>query len=106
MRSYWITMTVTAKCEFFQNYIGVKFKPANSSLLSFVVAVREDAVNNREPVILRSYTNPQRISLLPDVLLWEACRATSAAPVYFHPIKVGQYQLVDGGLGANNPLGW
>ena len=70
------------------------------------MAVRGDAANNRGPVFLRSYTNPLDPSLIPNIKLWEAARATSAAPYYFEPIKVGKYELVDGGLGANNPLGW
>lgn len=40
--------------------------------------------------------------------IWEACRATSAAPSYFEPIKIGddgeQEMFVDGGLGYNNPV--
>ncbi|KAF8522563.1 acyl transferase/acyl hydrolase/lysophospholipase [Hysterangium stoloniferum] len=85
---------------------------ADAKLLSddgckiFLMAVRSDASNNRGPVFLRSYTNPHKASLLPDCLLWQAARATSAAPGYFKPITVGQYELVDGGLLANNPLGW
>jgi patatin-like phospholipase/acyl hydrolase len=70
------------------------------------MAVRRDAANNRGPVFLRSYKNPQEMSELPDIKLWEAARATSAAPAYFAPIQVGKYELIDGGLGANNPLGW
>ena len=70
------------------------------------MAVRKDATNNRAPIFLRSYKNPQEISTLPNIKLWEAARATSAAPTYFAPMKVGDYELVDGGLGANNPLGW
>jgi predicted acylesterase/phospholipase RssA len=33
-------------------------------------------------------------------------RATSAAPTYFEPIKVGSHSIefVDGGIGANNPV--
>ncbi len=44
-----------------------------------------------------------------DFNLWEAARATSAAPVYFEPVKIRpqkgrkSYVLVDGGLFANNP---
>lgn len=72
----------------------------------FCMATRADASNNRAPVFLRSYRNPQDISLLPDIKIWEAARATSAAPYYFKPMQVGPYKLVDGGLGANNPLGW
>jgi predicted acylesterase/phospholipase RssA len=70
------------------------------------MAVRADAANNRGPVFLRSYTNPQTRSDLPECLVWQAGRATSAAPSYFTSVKVGAYELVDGGLLANNPLGW
>jgi patatin-like phospholipase/acyl hydrolase len=70
------------------------------------MAVMADGPNNREPVFLRSYRNLEKLSLLPDCLIWQAGRATSAAPVYFNSTKVGKYELVDGGLGANNPLGW
>ncbi|KAH8881049.1 FabD/lysophospholipase-like protein, partial [Thozetella sp. PMI_491] len=73
---------------------------------AFVLAVRKDATNNRAPVFLRSYLNPGKELELPGVKLWEAARATSAAPSYFPPIKVGDTELVDGGLAANNPLGW
>ena len=70
------------------------------------MAIRQDAPNNRGPVFLRSYVNDKDRSLLPDIKIWEAARATSAAPTYFKPLKVGDYELLDGGLGANNPLGW
>jgi patatin-like phospholipase/acyl hydrolase len=43
---------------------------------------------------------------LVNMKLWQAARATSAAPAYFKPLQVNGYTLVDGGLGANNPLGW
>ncbi|TFK32671.1 acyl transferase/acyl hydrolase/lysophospholipase [Crucibulum laeve] len=97
----------------FREYIGQRTGNQNEKLLNeegsckvFVMAVREDADNNRGPVFLRSYSNPQTLSPLPDCLIWQAGRATSAAPSYFTPIKVGDYTLVDGGLLANNPLGW
>lgn len=72
----------------------------------FVMAVRQESANNRGPVFLRSYINPQVMSELPDVSIWKAARATSAAPAYFAPMKIGDYELIDGGLQANNPLGW
>jgi patatin-like phospholipase/acyl hydrolase len=43
---------------------------------------------------------------LPEIKLWEAARATSAAPLYFAPMKIKDQSFVDGGLQANNPLGW
>jgi len=65
-----------------------------------------DAVNNRAPVLLRSYQNPLEPSELAGIEVWKAARATSAAPTYFKSIVAGDAELVDGGLGANNPLGW
>lgn len=39
--------------------------------------------------------------------IWEACRATSAAPIYFptFPLQIGEktYNLIDGGVYLNNP---
>ncbi|KAK6495233.1 hypothetical protein TWF481_003259 [Arthrobotrys musiformis] len=74
----------------------------------FVIAVRSDGLNNRAPVFLRSYQlkNPEEQLEFPDIKIWEAARATSAAPTYFEPLVLGNYQFLDGGLGANNPLGW
>jgi predicted acylesterase/phospholipase RssA len=65
-----------------------------------------EAANNRGPVILRSYINRNEISAHPEIRLWQAARATSAAPSLFKPQTVGNDTLVDGGLGANNPVGW
>lgn len=38
-----------------------------------------------------------------DCYLWEAALATSAAPTYFPPVKIGERTLIDGGVFANNP---
>lgn len=40
----------------------------------------------------------------PDLHVWEACRATSAAPTFFSPQKIGNDFIVDGGVIANNPV--
>jgi patatin-like phospholipase/acyl hydrolase len=75
-----------------------------------VLAIREDAVSNKAPVFLRSYTNNQPQAEpqaeLPNIKIWEAARATSAAPTYFKAMEVNGHKLIDGGLGANNPVGW
>ncbi|SPO02541.1 uncharacterized protein DNG_05214 [Cephalotrichum gorgonifer] len=40
--------------------------------------------------------------------IWEAIRATSAAPTYFEPISIGRpgmtEEFIDGGVGCNNPI--
>ncbi|KAI8190734.1 hypothetical protein KHU50_008767 [Colletotrichum sp. SAR 10_65] len=72
----------------------------------FVTAVSRTDSNRRPPVLLRSYVNPDEMNELPNITIWEAARATSAAPSYFKDITVGGYTFVDGGLQANNPLGW
>ncbi|KAF3038623.1 hypothetical protein E8E12_003111 [Didymella heteroderae] len=82
------------------------YKPGDKQCKIFVMAVNSDAANNRAPVFLRSYVNSQNASDVPNIKVWEAARATSAAPAYFPPMKLGQYTFVDGGLQANNPLGW
>ncbi|KAI9890774.1 MAG: hypothetical protein M1814_003705 [Vezdaea aestivalis] len=42
-----------------------------------------------------------------DVTIWQAARATSAAPTFFKSLKIGpanaQESFLDGGLGSNNP---
>ncbi|GME65109.1 FabD/lysophospholipase-like protein [Neofusicoccum parvum] len=94
-----------------------KLLNGNNKCKVFVMAVDKDSPNNSAPVFLRSYTNPRNQSNCVDIKIWEAARATSAAPSYFAPIQVEDAidpttkqtrtrTLVDGGLAANNPLGW
>jgi predicted acylesterase/phospholipase RssA len=49
----------------------------------------------RQALLLRSDTD--------DVSMVEAAHATSAAPTYFEPVRVGARTLVDGGVFAINP---
>jgi patatin-like phospholipase/acyl hydrolase len=57
---------------------------------------------SRTPVIFKSFDAKHR-----DLLVWEVCRASSAAPTYFpaHAMKVEgkECALIDGGVVANNP---
>jgi patatin-like phospholipase/acyl hydrolase len=57
---------------------------------------------SRTPVIFKSFKPEHR-----DLLLWEVCRASSAAPTYFpaHGMKIEgrACALIDGGVVANNP---
>ena len=63
-------------------------------------------MNSEQPRLhfkFRSYDNDRYVT--KDAAIWEACRATSAAPTYFPPISIGDtaQSFVDGGLGYNNP---
>ncbi|EME40713.1 hypothetical protein DOTSEDRAFT_136065 [Dothistroma septosporum NZE10] len=40
-----------------------------------------------------------------EVAIWEAARATSAAPGYFSMLEIPEGRFEDGGLGENNPVG-
>ncbi|HBT64149.1 MAG TPA: patatin [Ruminococcaceae bacterium] len=40
---------------------------------------------------------------IDDPLLAQAVRATSAAPTFFPPVKIGNHSFIDGGIVANNP---
>jgi len=44
--------------------------------------------------------------MVDDCPIWQACRATSAAPTFFPPMVIGRppTAYVDGGLGYNNPI--
>lgn len=66
--------------------------------------------------ILRSYDHTRlrhnktedplklELNLASDSLtIWEAARATAAAPTIFEPIKIGGAECIDGGMMANNP---
>jgi predicted acylesterase/phospholipase RssA len=72
--------------------------------LSFVVATR---ASNSEPAILRSFENTESDNLLfGECKVWEACRATSAAPTFFDSITIGRrkQKFADGGMVYNNPV--
>jgi len=53
------------------------------------------------PVLFRTYLSHETHS---GCKIWEAARATSAAPTFFKRIEIGRNQpFIDGGLGRNNP---
>lgn len=57
------------------------------------------------PVIFRTYDSPDEPAA--ECTIWEAARATSAAPTLFKQIEIGprRQTYIDGGLGRNNPTG-
>ena len=76
-----------------------------SVLCSFVCAL--EASNTRFPELLRSYPATGRDAVNCEI--WEAARATSAAPTFFKEIGIKisggtTLRFVDGGLKCNNPV--
>jgi len=68
---------------------------------TFVVA--SELGNRTGPVLLRTY-NKGKSDLNPIICnIWEAARATSAAPYFFAPIIIDNKKYIDGGLGFCNP---
>ena len=75
-----------------------------ADLLSCVSAVRAESLRE---VLIRSYATDEIGQQNYDCAIWEAVRATSAAPGFFEPITlrgVNAPTFVDGGLRANNPI--
>lgn len=71
---------------------------------SFVCAT---SGNTATPVLFRSYYSKRGTSsLYHQAKIWEAARATSAAPTLFAPIRIGPTRRTfgDGATGANNPI--
>ncbi|KAJ7840815.1 FabD lysophospholipase-like protein [Mycena olivaceomarginata] len=63
------------------------------------------AANMSLPVLLRTYNTCDHRAM--DCTIWQAGRATSAAPTFFKQIKIGhpgmEEAFLDGGMGHNNP---
>ncbi|EAU86152.2 phospholipase [Coprinopsis cinerea okayama7 len=70
----------------------------------FVLACRADDLSNSVATHLRTYTNKEVEKSFNEYKIWEAARATSAAPTYFTRIKLGDHEYIDGGVGFNNPV--
>ncbi|CAE6384865.1 unnamed protein product [Rhizoctonia solani] len=94
--------------------VVAKLSPLNTKMAdhhsrcarTFVLAVRKHNVNNHAARRIRTYATQHHAADTCEI--WEAGRATSAAPSYFPPIKLkdehGQLRsYIDGGLGYNNP---
>lgn len=64
---------------------------------TFVVAV--NTLASGMPVLIRSYDDFPTF----DCMIWQAARATTAAPTFFIPITINGIKYSDGGTGFNNP---
>ena len=73
-------------------------------IFSFVCAM--SANNMAFPTRFRTYS--VRVNASYNCAIWEAARATSAAPTFFKPIEIGmpflEERFIDGGLRCNNPV--
>lgn len=74
---------------------------------SFVCAVgTTDVTHAAGPTLFRSYDVAKNKEY--NCTIWEAARATSAAPTFFKRIKIGPHgsgiDYVDAGIGCNNPV--
>ena len=68
---------------------------------SFVCAMNAHNMNANMPTLFRTYESHETHL---ECKIWEAARATSAAPTFFKRIEIGRAQpFIDGGLGCNNP---
>ncbi|KAJ7865933.1 FabD/lysophospholipase-like protein, partial [Mycena leptocephala] len=71
---------------------------------TFVCAM--NAANMFLPVLFRTYNTTNSPAI--DCTIWQAARATSAAPTFFKQIRIGppgiEETFVDGGMGQNNPI--
>ncbi|KAK7687056.1 hypothetical protein QCA50_009556 [Cerrena zonata] len=70
----------------------------------FVVACKAKGTNVTTPTHIRTYRNTEIQEPFAAWKIWEAARATSAAPTFFQRITVGGVDYIDGGLNANNPV--
>jgi Patatin-like phospholipase len=72
---------------------------------TFVVATKRHHINSPEPKLFRSYEC--KGTLADRCMLWEAARATTAAPTFFREIVITYPPpggpFVDGGVQHNNP---
>jgi len=57
-------------------------------------------MNANIPVLFRTYQSHETHL---GCKVWEAARATSAAPTFFKRLEIGNQPFIDGGLGRNNP---
>ncbi|KAJ7888007.1 hypothetical protein B0H13DRAFT_2277447 [Mycena leptocephala] len=71
---------------------------------TFVCAM--NAANMSLPVLFRTYNTTNDPAM--DCTIWQAGRATSAAPTFFKQIRIGppgiEEAFIDGGMGQNNPI--
>lgn len=69
-----------------------------------MVACQANNLSNATATHIRSYVNKEVGDSFTNWSIWEAARATSAAPTFFPSISVNGVEYIDGGMGFNNPV--
>jgi patatin-like phospholipase/acyl hydrolase len=72
--------------------------------LSFVLTVDSKNLNNKLATHMRTYQNPRVAQSCSEHKIWQAARATTAAPTYFPRMELDGCEYIDGGVGYNNPI--
>jgi predicted acylesterase/phospholipase RssA len=80
----------------------VSDKPLNNSTPSCKTFVVTRVSNGREPIYMRSYKTLDE-SFPMGVKIWQAARATAAAPTFFDPIVIEHQTYDEGPVEYNNP---
>eukprot|EP00029_Vermamoeba_vermiformis_P006225 TRINITY_DN2385_c0_g1_i2.p2 TRINITY_DN2385_c0_g1~~TRINITY_DN2385_c0_g1_i2.p2 ORF type:complete len:371 (+),score=37.88 TRINITY_DN2385_c0_g1_i2:1375-2487(+) len=78
---------------------------SSTNLIRIFAASTRVKEGRAEPFLFRTYNKPEGSSYAGSTsfYVWEAARATSAAPIYFSEfVKEGE-TYIDGGVGTNNP---
>ncbi|KFY31329.1 hypothetical protein V493_01202, partial [Pseudogymnoascus sp. VKM F-4281 (FW-2241)] len=81
------------------------FMTETVSCKTFVCAVPAKHIN-KQPRLFRTWSADKNPGY--NCAIWEAARATSAAPIFFKRIRIGdaglQEEFIDAGMGCNNPV--
>lgn len=95
-------MATYVKCQSSFHHCHHPFSLFTPPHYSFVVARNSRHLNDNIAVLFRNYESVDNIH--PKCKIWEATRATSAAPTFFKPMSIERDQTyLDGGMGRNNP---
>lgn len=57
----------------------------------------------RIPELFRTYSSQHEEPVAENCTIWQAARATSAAPTFFKSVTIGNQTFIDGGMAHNNP---
>lgn len=78
-----------------REHLDINFKDCKTKFMTYAVSISKPQL---EVEFWKSWKED-----CSDVKLYDACLASSAAPVYFDPYEFGGKRYIDGGLAANNP---